>query len=107
MTEENKNNASQSDWKKREIGALWRRDGKNQKFLSGKITIGEFGEDKTYSIVVFANKFKEKENQPDFRIYEDTPLKKEGPTEDSVEVPAEDPSPAPQGGDDDLPDILQ
>ena len=43
MTEENKNNTSQSDWKKREIGALWRRDGKNQKFLSGKITIGEFG----------------------------------------------------------------
>jgi len=103
MTEENKTNTSQSDWKKREIGALWRRDGKNQKFLSGKITIGEFGEDKTYSIVVFSNKFKEKENQPDFRVYEDTPLKKEG----SAEAPTEDPSPTPEDNDDDLPDILQ
>ena len=103
MTEENKTNTSQSDWKKREIGALWRRDGKNQKFLSGKITIGEFGEDKTYSIVVFSNKFKEKENQPDFRVYEDTPLKKEG----SAEAPTEDPSPTSENNDDDLPDILQ
>jgi len=47
MSEENK---SKSDWSKRDIGALWRRDGKNQKFLSGKITIGEFGEEKEIEI---------------------------------------------------------
>ena len=62
---------SANDWKKREIGALWRREGKSQKYLSGKITLGEFGEEKTYQVVVFTNRFKEKDNQPDFRIYED------------------------------------
>lgn len=97
MSEENK---SKSDWSKRDIGALWRRDGKNQKFLSGKITIGEFGEEKEIQIVVFKNKFKEKDNQPDFRIYEDTPMEKKPspPVDNSVKE---------EEGDDDLPDILQ
>jgi len=97
MSEENK---SKSDWSKRDIGALWRRDGKNQKFLSGKITIGEFGEEKEIQIVVFKNKFKEKDNQPDFRIYEDTPMEKKSspPVDNSVKE---------EEGDDDLPDILQ
>jgi hypothetical protein len=97
MSEENK---SKNDWTKRDIGALWRRDGKNQKFLSGKITIGEFGEEKEVQIVVFKNKFKEKENQPDFRIYEDTPMKKKA-------IPPADNSVKEEEGDDDLPDILQ
>jgi len=97
MSEENK---SKSDWSKRDIGALWRRDGKNQKFLSGKITIGEFGEEKEIQIVVFKNKFKEKDNQPDFRIYEDKPMEKKS-------SPSVDNSVKEEEGDDDLPDILQ
>ncbi len=102
MTEENKNNSSQSDWKKREIGALWRRNGKNQKFLSGKITIGEFGEEKEIQIVIFSNRFKEKDNQPDFRIYEDTPMEKNNSNDSSGSNP-----PASTNDDDDLPDILK
>jgi len=100
MTEENKNTESQSDWKKREIGALWRRDGKNQKFLSGKITIGEFGEEKEIQIVVFSNRFKEKDNQPDFRVYEDSPMKKKSSDDGSS-------NPSPSNEEDDLPDILK
>lgn len=97
MSEENK---SKSDWSKRDIGALWRRDGKNQKFLSGKITIGEFGEEKEIQIVVFKNRFKEKDNQPDFRIYEDMPMEKKSSASVDNSVKEEE-------GDDDLPDILQ
>lgn len=100
MTEKNKKSESQSDWKKREIGALWRRDGKNQKFLSGKITIGEFGEEKEIQIVIFSNRFKEKDNQPDFRIYEDTPMTKKSSVNDSTD-------PSPSNDEDDLPDILK
>jgi len=103
MTEENKKSDSQSDWKKRDVGALWRREGKNQNFLSGKITIGEFGEDKEIQIVIFKNKFKEKDNQPDFRIYLDTP--KEGAVK-PADQKSIDPSPS-SSSDDELPDILQ
>ena len=48
------------------IGALWRKTSANGAvFYSGKIG------DK--QIVVFKNNFKDKENQPDFRIYESKP----------------------------------
>ncbi len=105
MTEDNKNNSS-NDWKKRDIGAFWRRQGKNGKsFLSGKITIGEFGEEKTISIVVFPNNFKEKDNQPDFRIYEDTPMEK--PSSSTPEKVDKTPEPSPESHDEDLPDMLQ
>ena len=33
---ENTNN----DWKEREIGALWKRESSNQKYLSGKMKVG-------------------------------------------------------------------
>ena len=70
MTEEN-NNTSQSDWK-RELGALWRRDGKNQKYLSGILKFGEFGTEKEVRVVVFTNKGKAKnEKAPDFIVYEE------------------------------------
>ncbi len=106
MTEENKNNNSQSDWKKREIGALWRREGKTQKFLSGKVTLGdEFGEEKQVQIFMFSNRFKEKDNQPDFRIYEDTPIDKAGQEEPLPPSSGDSAGNADSG--DDLPDILK
>jgi uncharacterized protein (DUF736 family) len=105
MTQENNKNNSQSDWQKRDIGALWKRSGKSQNFLSGKITIGEFGEEKEIQVVVFKNKYKEKENQPDFRIYEDTP-KEDAPKK--APQSSEAGSSASETSDDgDLPDILQ
>jgi len=103
MSEENNTSNSKSDWQKRDIGALWKRAGKNQNFLSGKITIGEFGEEKEIQIVVFKNKFKEKDNQPDFRVYEDTP--KEQPSASTPKKTID--SPPETAKDDDLPDILQ
>lgn len=92
-------NSNANDWKDREIGALWRREGKNQRYLSGKLTIGDFGEEKTINVVIFSNRFKEKDNQPDFRIYEDRPREEvaqasEAPkqTEEVVDVDADLPS---------------
>jgi hypothetical protein len=66
--------AGNTDWKKRELGALWRREGRNQNFLSGTLKIGEFGVEKEIKVVVFTNKGKLKnERAPDFIVYEDQP----------------------------------
>ena len=67
MSEDNNNTAANDEWKKRELGALWRVDGKNQSFYSGHVKIkGE-----TVKIVCFPNKHKEEgSNQPDIRVYE-------------------------------------
>ena len=72
-----------NDWSKREIGALWKREGKSGKYLSGYFK-DELGEQ--VEIVVFSNKFKgENAKAPDFRVY----LSKEiTPTQATVKIPA-------------------
>ncbi len=104
MTEDNQtsDNDNTNDWKEREMGALWKREGKNQRYLSGKLTVGEFGVEKTINIVVFVNRFKEKDNQPDFRVYEDRP-REEGENTQAKESPKE----TPKEVDSDLPAVLQ
>jgi hypothetical protein len=61
------------------IGALWVGSGKNGKFMSGRI---ELGEDNEMRILVFKNGYKEKDNQPDYVIYEPSPEGEE--TEDPL-----------------------
>ena len=39
MENTEKQTEKQSDWKNRELGALWVRSGKNQKYLSGTINV--------------------------------------------------------------------
>ena len=57
---------NENKWSERELGALWRVDGKNQSFYSGNIKVN--GE--VFKIVCFPNKHKEtSSNQPDIRIY--------------------------------------
>jgi len=69
------NNKQQNDWQKRDIGALWKREGKNQKYLSGYFK-DELGEQ--VEIVIFANKFKnDNPKAPDYRVYLST--KSDGP----------------------------
>jgi len=67
----NENNNTSSEWSDREIGALWRKGG-DKPFYSGNLTIG--GE--KVEIVIFKNKFKEKDNHPDLRIYKSKALQK-------------------------------
>ena len=62
---------SQSDWRKREMGALWKKDGKTQQFYSGFIKLNKgTPEEKEHNIVVFLNKMKSSEKAPDLIVYE-------------------------------------
>jgi uncharacterized protein (DUF736 family) len=71
----NNNNNNQNDWAKRDIGALWKREGQSQKYLSGYVKIDEMGIEKEVKVVVFANKNKNNnEKAPDYRIYVSKPL---------------------------------
>ena len=71
MSTDNSNNSSnkQSEWQKREIGAMWKKESDTQKYFSGHIKIDDYGEEKMVRVVVFSNRNKTKDNQPDFRIY--------------------------------------
>lgn len=91
-----------------EIGALWKKQGLTQKFLSGTIkrsAIPEGNED--IQIVVFSNKFKKAENHPDLRIYLSKPKAAApvtAPAKKSTSVAKAAPSPEPieeANGDDD------
>ena len=62
--------AAQEEWRKREIGALWKRQSSSQKYLSGKVKLPEYYNEQEFGIVVFTNRFKEEgSKQPDFRVY--------------------------------------
>lgn len=107
MSEDNNNSASQSDWKKRELGALWRREGKNQNYLSGLLKFGEFGTEREVRVVVFTNKGKAKnEKAPDFIVYEDKPREdvNVNPAASKADAPSQ---PASEEKDEDVPDLLQ
>lgn len=83
MSEENK-----IDWNKRELGALWRREGKNQNYLSGFIKVGEFGVEREYKLVIFTNKNKSKNPKaPDFVVYQSED--RNGSTQESGNIQAE------------------
>jgi len=71
------NEKQKSDWSKRDVGALWKRESTNQKYLSGYVKIDELGIETEIKIVVFSNKNK-KDNlkAPDYRIYLSKPAEK-------------------------------
>jgi len=65
---------TESKWRSRELGALWKRQGRNQNYLTGTIRVGEFGVEKEVKVVIFTNKNKAKnERAPDFIVYESEP----------------------------------
>ena len=64
-------NKSVSDWRQREMGALWKKDGKTQQFYSGFLKINKgTSEEKEVNIVIFLNKLKQNPKAPDLIIYE-------------------------------------
>lgn len=79
-------NKPQSDWQKRECGALWLRQSPSQKYFSGHIVVAdEFGVEKKVKVVIFSNKHKKKDNHPDFRVYRSEPVSQEtSETEETV-----------------------
>jgi uncharacterized protein (DUF736 family) len=63
-------NKQQSDNKNEEIGALWKRTSRNNMtYLAGHVKVDELGMEKTVKVVVFSNQNKQKDNQPDYRVY--------------------------------------
>lgn len=60
-----------------EVGALWQKEGQTQKFLAGNLDFTKFPENlwaefvqtKRLPVVIFNNKFKQKDTHPDLRIY--------------------------------------
>ena len=61
---------SSQKWSKNNLGSLWLKKGKNSSYLSGKVSLqGPNGEIITQNVIIFKNKFKEKDNQPDYLIF--------------------------------------
>ena len=54
-----------------EIGAFWKRTSRNNMtYLAGHIKVPQTdGTEKTEKVVVFSNQNKQKDNQPDYRVY--------------------------------------
>ena len=74
MEEENKNSEKANEWKKREIGALWKKSGKSQNYFSGKVNLESYKDLGAVNIVGFANKGKkENANAPDVILYYSPP----------------------------------
>tara|TARA_R100000008_G_C3555919_1_gene153191 strand:- start:268 stop:558 length:291 start_codon:yes stop_codon:yes gene_type:complete len=91
-------NTKESEWKTRERGALWKKQGKNQNYLTGVIkSLDDMGQEVKNKVIVFANKNKTSDNAPDFIIYESKDMNQgdngsaapSGVTEDAnEEIPA-------------------
>ena len=102
MSETNQNN--NSEWRERELGALWVRQGKGQKYLTGHVELETMpGVTEKVKVVVFSNKDKaENERAPDYVMYrsvspeaasaESTEQASEGATETTEEVSEELPA---------------
>ena len=65
MSDQNNQN-QENEWAKREIGALWVKESPSQKYFSGHVTDPDGNRTK---VLIFTNKSKQKDNQPDFRVY--------------------------------------
>jgi|SRR5882724_2858762 len=61
-----------------EIGALWKKQGKAQKFLSGNLDLTAIGINKQIPVVIFTNKFKQKDTHPDYRVFLSKPKPQAG-----------------------------
>ena len=110
MENTEKQSEKQSEWKSRELGALWVRSGKSQKYLSGQIKMETMpGVEETIKVVVFTNKGREKnERAPDYVVYrsEDADSKKAQVEKVATEATNEVASEAKVDVNEDVPDDL-
>jgi|TARA_R110000824_G_scaffold64236_1_gene167918 hypothetical protein len=115
MSDEKNEQNAESKWKSRELGALWKRQGRNQNYLTGKIKIGEFGVEKEVKVVIFTNKNREKnERAPDFIVYESEPAESQdasssttaSSTASAAEATPEAPASTTEVENQEVPDLL-
>jgi uncharacterized protein (DUF736 family) len=61
---------NKSDWKRREVGALWKKTSASGKtYLTGNLTLSENGVSITKRVVLFDNTNKKSDSAPDANIY--------------------------------------
>lgn len=60
---------STNKWNQNNIGSLWLKSGSKGNYLSGKVVLEINGLKVTQNVIIFKNKFKEKDNQPDYVIF--------------------------------------
>lgn len=102
MTENTDQQNKNTEWQNRELGALWKKHGKNQTYLSGFVKVGDFGVEREVRLVIFTNKNKSKnERAPDFVIYES----KDANSTPEQSTP-EQSTQAEKSSDDEVPELL-
>ena len=103
MTETNTD--QKNEWKERELGALWIKEGRNQKFLSGHLLVEEMpGVQTKVKVVVFSNKGKsENERAPDYVVYRSVDREETATSEESS---AEETQTEEQDSNDEIPASL-
>lgn len=69
-TNNNSETTQNNEWRERELGALWVKNGKSSDFLSGHVAM----EGQRVDIVVFRNKNKTSDRGPDYILYKSKPL---------------------------------
>ena len=79
MSEENK---TPSKWQQRVIGALWKNEGRNQKYLAGHVKMPDGSEQK---VVIFSNKNRSSDKAPHFRVYKSEDQKAQSTADTSVD----------------------
>lgn len=64
----------QSDWKEREVGALWKKisNGNKANYCTGYIVSDELGNKTKQRVIMFSNKNKTNDKSPDFILYTST-----------------------------------
>lgn len=64
------NNTKKSEWRERELGALWIKQGNSSKdYMTGHCSVN----DEKVSVVVFKNNNKTSDRAPDYVIYKNKP----------------------------------
>jgi len=67
---DNSETAQNNEWRERELGALWVKNGKSSDFLSGHVLM----EGQRVDLVVFRNKNKTSDRAPDYILYKSKPM---------------------------------
>ena len=80
---------NQSDWKEREVGALWKKvsGGNKSNYCTGYIVSDELGSKVKQRVIMFANKSKSSEKSPDFIIYTSNEVSNEASPSFQKDVP--------------------
>ena len=85
-TENNNQTNNDSEWRQREMGALWKKAGRSQTSLSGQVKMKmPDGSEEMVRWLVFENKNKKSDNAPDFVIYKSEDRRTEGAEQQSSE----------------------